>query len=82
MWVDHQFPTLNYYDDFGMVIHTLYDDTTLGEDAHSAIGQILRDEKEAQLVEAVIQALEEAFDEGKCYADFEVFRACPSVQSL
>lgn len=77
VWVDRQFPTQNYYDDFDMVIHTLYDDTTLADDTRSAIGPILRDEAEARLVEAVIQALEEVFDVCKISADFEVLRACP-----
>lgn len=78
VWIDRQFPSPNYYDDFDMVIHTLYDDTTLVDDIGSAIGVILKDEKEARLIGAVIEALEEVFLEGERYADFEVLRACPS----
>ncbi|MGH3708601.1 MAG: SCO4402 family protein [Pseudonocardiaceae bacterium] len=78
VWIDRKFPSANYYDDFDMVIHILYDDTIIAEDACSTIGDILKNKTEAQVVEVVIQALEEVFDEGSRHADFEVLRARPS----
>lgn len=75
VWINRQFPTPTYYDDFDMAIHTLYDDTGLGDDVRSEVGLTLRDEAEARLVQEVLVALEEVFSECGVDSEFEVVRA-------
>jgi hypothetical protein len=75
VWVEKQFPSPTYYDDFDMAIHTLYDDTGIADDARSQIGSTLRDETEARLVQDVISALDDVLAESGDDADFESVRA-------
>lgn len=44
-----------------MVVHALYDDAQLGEGAADAIGDVLRDEREAEAMDGLIKAVEAVF---------------------
>ena len=82
VWVERRFPSPTYYDDFDMAIHTLYDDTGIGDDVRSQIGSTLRDETEASLMQDVISALEEVFAECRDDTDFETIRTSRSWPSV
>ncbi len=82
VWVERRFPSPTYYDDFDTAIHTLYDDTGIGDDVRSQIGSTLRDETEASLMQDVISALEEVFAECGDDADFQTVRTSKSWPSV
>ncbi|MFG3437739.1 hypothetical protein ACGF0J_10915 [Nonomuraea sp. NPDC047897] len=41
VWIRREDPHSQYYDDFDLNIHILYDDTAVLEDPYAAIGQLL-----------------------------------------
>jgi hypothetical protein len=60
-WVDHELPTMGY-DELDLTIHFLYDDTTLSRAPRSNIGDLLRNETEAAVIEDLIQNIDLVFD--------------------
>ena len=61
-WVNHRFPPGIEYDDFDNVIHFLYDDTVLSENAEADIGVILKNKEEADAVKFLINEIDSLFD--------------------
>lgn len=49
--------------DFDFVIHFLYDDTPLSEDASRAVGWFLRSEEEAARIREIVAAMDVFFEE-------------------
>jgi hypothetical protein len=43
VWIRHEYPHENYFDNFDQAIHTLFDDWVVLPDAKAAIGDILVD---------------------------------------
>jgi len=72
IWIEHKYPHENYYADFDMVIHYLYDDTQVATDPYDWIGAVLRDEREAEAMVPVGRAIDRLLDElGKDKTDKE-----------
>lgn len=72
VWVRHELPAPNHYDEFKYRIHILYDDTTVFENPQVAIGDILRGEEEVQALTPLKDALDSLFDKyGTKLADEE-----------
>lgn len=61
VWVDHVLPHPNYYDEFDVSVHLLFDDTSLAEKPQEWIGFVLKNEHEVELVGKVGQAIERLF---------------------
>ncbi|WP_373700935.1 hypothetical protein [Neisseria dentiae] len=61
VWVQKNFPSSNFYDDFDESIHFFYDDTSLSEDPFEYIGSILLNNQEAEAVSSLISALDDIF---------------------
>lgn len=60
----HREPTeASHLYSWDMVVHTLYDDALLAEGSRSAVGDVLLDGQEAELVDRVIAAIEAVFAE-------------------
>jgi hypothetical protein len=59
VWIEGVIPHEGYGDCFDQAIHFLFDDMTLDSDLEGAIGTLLLDEKEAEAVGKVINALHE-----------------------
>ena len=63
VWVRHELPHPNYYDEFALEIHILYDDTRLLELLDEAkTGEVLRDEDEREALRPLRDALDTLFD--------------------
>lgn len=62
VWIDHIYPTENYYDAFDETIHTLYDDTGVMENPMEAIGYVLRSQAEAEAMYPLRYALDTLYD--------------------
>ena len=58
VWVEGQTWGLVKHDEFDYAVHFLFDDSTLKDDPHGNIGWMLIDATEAQLVTAVIDAVD------------------------
>jgi hypothetical protein len=56
-WVNQDFPADVQYDHLDLAIHFIFDDTDLGSDARTAIGEILLDEQEASLMGQLVDAI-------------------------
>jgi len=63
VWRDGEFPGEGAYESLDMVVHALYDDAQLDEGAAGAVGDVLRDDDEADALNAVIDAMESVFTE-------------------
>lgn len=74
MWVEGQYPDPSFYHDFDMAVHTLYDDTGVGDGPRSQIGSTLRDETEAQLIQDLLDALDPVLDQCDDRTTFEEIR--------
>ena len=61
-WVRKEFPPGIEYDNLDLAVHFFFDDTELSRETSSAIGLFLYDEKEANAVRAVVQALDLLFE--------------------
>ncbi|MET7339551.1 hypothetical protein [Nonomuraea sp. NPDC005650] len=57
VWIRREFPHPEYYDDFSLNIHILYDDSGVCEDPFGSIGSYLRSEREAEVVSQLADAL-------------------------
>ena len=63
VWVRREYPHSNFFDDFTLNIHILYDDTRLLELLDEArIGAFLRDEDEREALRPLRDALDTLFD--------------------
>jgi hypothetical protein len=63
VWVRHELPHPDYYDEFKLEINILYDDTRLLELLDEAvIGDILRDEREREALRPCQVAMDNLFD--------------------
>jgi len=58
VWVRHVFPTETYFDNFDEPVHFLFDDFGFADGAMVEIGWTLYDEHEAELVTAVVNAID------------------------
>lgn len=71
VWVLHQ--SGGRQDSFMDVVHFFFDDTKLAEEPATCVGVFLRDQPEADAVDAVVGALDEVLDQvgpGKADADY------------
>ncbi|WP_393072323.1 hypothetical protein [Streptomyces sp. LN704] len=59
VWIEKKYPQEGYYDDFGMNLDTLYDDTLVLEEPSAALGTVLRDGEEVSAMESLRSALNE-----------------------
>jgi len=62
-WVAHAL-TRGQYDEFGLAVHFLYDDTDLFRDPDLEIGVILKDKKESDSIRRLLIEIEVLFE---CY---------------
>ncbi|MEG4344896.1 hypothetical protein QUB70_16595 [Microcoleus sp. A003_D6] len=62
VWIDKDYSLGIECDSFDDAVHFLYDDTVLAENQDAAIGVIIKNEKEARLMEAVCQAIDLVFE--------------------
>jgi hypothetical protein len=76
VWIERIYPHENYYDDFGLNVHILYDDTHVLEDPVGAIGAYLRSQEEAAALIGLAEALDTVFSTlGTELADIEYVRS-------
>ena len=61
-WVNKAFPSGIEHDCFDYAVHFIYDDTSLAKNPERTIGLFLKDEKEVEMIKAVVVALERVFD--------------------
>lgn len=61
VWVERRIPPRIDDDSFDYAVHFIYDDTCLGEDASQAIGLYVRDEREADAIRILVDALDKLF---------------------
>ncbi|MEV0821621.1 SCO4402 family protein [Nonomuraea rubra] len=72
VWLRRIYPHPQYYDDFDLNIHILYDDTTVLENPQRAIGNLLVSQQEADALAMLAKALQKLFDaEGISRSDQE-----------
>src|SRR5471030_2687760 len=62
VWVNGGSDGTVIHDEFDYVVHFLYDDTALANDAHSTIGWILQDTSEALLIAALTTCIDGVFE--------------------
>lgn len=61
-WVEVKCPDGGKHDEFDYTIHFLFDDTELGSVPESCIGNILINQKEADCIRKVCEAIDHLFD--------------------
>lgn len=61
VWIEHEYPRENFYDDLTLNINILYD--MVLPDPHSRLGTVLLDECEANLLEELEKHLKPLIDE-------------------
>lgn len=72
VWVEGRYPNEQYYDDFSMNVHILFDDTVVLEDPEKYLGAILASHAEVGVMEVLADALERLLDiEGRERSDLE-----------
>lgn len=59
VWVRRELPHPGYHDDFALNLNVLYDDTSVLEDPAAAIGDVLRDDREARALAPLRDSLED-----------------------
>lgn len=62
VWVNSEPDGSVVHDEFDYAVHFLYDDTALADDVRSTIGWILRDDSEAQFIEALTICIDGVFE--------------------
>ena len=62
VWIDRDYPTDGYYDDFAMNLHILYDDTLVLEDPAATLGTVLKSKEEVDAMGVLAEALDELLD--------------------
>ena len=76
-----ELPHPDYYDDFLLNLHVLYDDTTVMDDPEGAIGDILRDAREARALAPLRDALDDLLKRHPGLTD-EQYLATPEWQTV
>ena len=76
-WVNQEFPDPNRYDCFDNVVHFLFDDSYLADDAERTIGAILENEKEAEVVQRIINSINIVLKKLGTEASDEEYINCP-----
>ncbi|WP_200839664.1 SCO4402 family protein [Streptomyces sp. SLBN-115] len=72
VWIERDYPSGEYFDDFTLNVNILYDDTLVLEDPAATLGLILRSREEVEAMAQLASALNELFrGEGKEKADEE-----------
>lgn len=62
VWVAQKYPVNIEFDSFDLVVHFIYDDTSLGEDASGMLGITFIDEAEVRAFREVVGALDLLFE--------------------
>jgi hypothetical protein len=76
VWVRRELPHPDYAGNFDLAVHILYDDTTVLEDPAGSIGDLLRDQAEAEAMAALGRALDAIFEDlGTTLSDAEYVSA-------
>jgi hypothetical protein len=73
VWVDFEVPYHPYCDEFGEVVHFIFDDMDLDTRLEQAIGRILENSAEAEAVETVVESLDKVLDSAGPNASDEVY---------
>ncbi|TGZ12500.1 hypothetical protein DV517_65840 [Streptomyces sp. S816] len=63
VWIEHRYPTPDYYDDLTLTVNILYDDTTVLADPQAALGRTLSSRAEVEAMSSLASALTRALDE-------------------
>ncbi|MFD5696467.1 SCO4402 family protein [Streptomyces lasiicapitis] len=63
VWIDRTYPHPDYYDDFTLNVHILYDDTTVLASPEAALGNTLTSEQEVSAMKKLAHALDAALDD-------------------
>ena len=62
VWVKNIYPENVEFDNFDLVVHFIFDDTSLGDDPASMLGVVLYNENEVELMSALVKALDILFE--------------------
>lgn len=62
VWIRRELPQPDYYDDFTLNIHILYDDTRVLEEPAGTVGDVLRSAEEATALAPLARQLDALFD--------------------
>jgi hypothetical protein len=62
VWIRHELPQPDYYDDFTLNIHILYDDTRVLEVPDETVGDVLRSPAEAAAMAPLAQRIDALFE--------------------
>lgn len=62
VWVNQESQPGIEYDCFDFVVHFIYDDSELAEDPEGAIGLLVKNAQEVQLIKDVVRAINRFFD--------------------
>ncbi|MEU5537797.1 hypothetical protein [Streptomyces sp. NPDC020362] len=63
VWIEHEYPSPDYYDDLTLTVTILYDDTTVLADPQAALGRTLANQAEVEAMGRLADALGRALDE-------------------